>query len=239
MASKKRADTAKKLRFPIDHGVGQEFSIWLSAACGGGMSRAQAKQIATRVMKFLKYCNEDDEDDPSTDFVDYCLRLPSLITKFVEYIREEWKLSSSAQINYLQAIFDMIDYRKSQGISASTQRNFTIAEIYICRGKCTLTRRKCLEWSEELAVKDLEAVNAWATLEELQQVIPYHFPRYTEVLQKRKQELDSDMPSHDLQLVFLCLSICSSERIKTNDIQVSHSHNVSQQQDPWWICRPD
>ena len=82
MASKKRADTAKKPRFPIDHGVGQKFSIWLSAACGGGMSRAQAKQIATRVMKFLKYCNEDDEDDLSKDFVDYCLGSPSLITKF-------------------------------------------------------------------------------------------------------------------------------------------------------------
>ena len=69
-ASKKRADTAKKPRFPIYHRVGQDFSIWLSDACGGGMSRAQAKQIFTRVMKILKYCNEDDEDDLSTDFVD-------------------------------------------------------------------------------------------------------------------------------------------------------------------------
>ena len=109
------------------------------------MSRAQAKQIATRVMKFLKSCNEDDEDNLSTDFVDYCLGSPSLITKFVEYIREEWKLSSSIQINYLQAISDMIDYCKSQGISANTQGNFTIAEIYICRGKRTFTRRKWLE----------------------------------------------------------------------------------------------
>ena len=125
-------------------------------------------------MKFLKYCNEDDEDDFSTDFVNYCLGSPSLITKFVEYIREEW--------NYLQAISDMINYRKSQGISANTQRNITIAEIYICRGKRTCTRRKWIEWSEELTVENLEAVNAWATLEELQQVIPYHFPRYTEVL---------------------------------------------------------
>ena len=175
MASEKRADTTEKPRFPTDHGVGQEFSIWLSAACGGDMSRAQAKQIATRVMKFLKCCNGDDEDDPSADFVDYCLRSPSLITKFVEYIREEWKLSSSAKINYLQAISDMIDYRKSLGISANTQRNFTIAEIYICRGKRTLTRRKWLEWSEELTVENLEAANAWATLEEIQQVIPYHF----------------------------------------------------------------
>ena len=123
MASKKRADTAKKPGFSIDHGVGQEFSIWL---------------LAARVMKFLKYCNEDDEDDLSTYFVDYCPGSPSFITKFVEYIREEWKFCSSAQINYLQAISDMIDYRKSQRISANTQRNFTIAEIYICRGNAHL-----------------------------------------------------------------------------------------------------
>ena len=76
----------------------------------------------------------------------------------------------------------MIDNRKFQGKSANTQRNFTIAEIYICRGKRTLTRRKWIEWSEELTVENLEAVNAWATLEKLQQVIPYHFPRHTEVL---------------------------------------------------------
>ena len=122
------ADTAKNPCFLIHYGVGQEFSIWLSAACGGGMSRAQAKQIATRVMKFLKYCNKDDEDELSTECVVYCLGSPSLITKFVEYVREEWKLSNSAQINYLQAIYDMIDYPKSQGISecASQFLKFTV-----------------------------------------------------------------------------------------------------------------
>ena len=181
MASKKRADTAKKPCFPIDHGVGQEFSVWLSAACGEGMSRAQAKQIGTRVMTFLKYCNEDHEDELSTEFVDYCFGSSSLITKFVEYVREEWKLSSSAEINYLQAICDMTDYRRSQGLNRTS---LTIAEIYICRGKRTLTRRKWLEWSEELTVENLEAMSARATLDKLQQVIPYHFPRYTEVMQK-------------------------------------------------------
>ena len=195
------------------------------------MSRAQAKQIATRVMKFLKYCNEDDEDDLSKDFVDYCLGLPSLITKFVEYIREEWKLSSSAQRNYLQAISDMIDYCKSQRISANTQRNFTIAEIYICRRKRTLTKRKWIEWSEELTVTNLEAVNAWATLEELQQVIPYHFPTYTEVLQKCKKELNSDVPSHDLTFatpflsVYLFVQVKGSRPMTYQYLTVTMFHN--------------
>lgn len=206
-SGRRRADTAQKPRFSIDNGIGKDFSIWLCAACGGGMSTGQAKQIATRVMKFLKYCSEDDEDDLSSDFVDYCLGSPSFITKFVEHIKEEWKLGSSAQISYLQAISDMIDYRKSQGVSAITQKNFTIAEIYICRGKRTLTKRKWSEWSEGLAIENLEAMNAWATLEELQQVIPHHSPRFTEVLEKCKRNLYLDISSHDLTFATRFLSV--------------------------------
>ena len=145
-------------------------------------------------MKFLKYCNEDEKDELSTDFVGYCLGSSSLIEKFVEYITEEWNFNGSVQINYLHPVFDIIDNRRSQGISANTQRNFTTVEIYIFRGKRTLIRRKWLEWSEEVIVENLEAINAWAALEQLQQVIPYHFPTCTEALQKCKKELDSDVP---------------------------------------------
>ena len=50
------------------------------------MYSVQAKQIASRVMKFLKYCCEDDDDELSEDFVDYSLGSPNLITKFIEHI---------------------------------------------------------------------------------------------------------------------------------------------------------
>ena len=124
----------------------------------------------------LSIFHEDDEDNLSMDFVDFCLGSPSLITQFVEYIKEEWKLSSSAEVNYLQAISDMIDYRKSQGISANTQRNFTVAEFTSTEGNEHLHEESEANGrSEELTVENLEAVNAWATLEELQQVIPKCF----------------------------------------------------------------
>ena len=125
----------------------------------------------------------------------------------------------------------MIDYRKSQGISANTQRNFTIAEIYICRVKRTLTRRKWIEWSEELTPDNLEAVNVWATLEELQQVIPYHFPRHIEVLEKCKKELNSDVPSHDLTFatrflsVYLFVQVKGSRPITYQYLTVTMFHN--------------
>ena len=62
--------------------------------------------------------------------------------------------------------------------------------------------------------ENLEAVNAWATLEELQQVIPYHFPRYTEVLQKCQKELDSIVPSHDLTFATRFLSVYLFVQVK-------------------------
>ena len=76
---KKRADTTEKPHFPVQGEICEDLINWLCAACGGGMSSVQAKQIASRVMKFLKYCCEDDDDELSEDFVDYCLGLPNLI----------------------------------------------------------------------------------------------------------------------------------------------------------------
>ena len=35
----------------------------------------QAEQQSVRIMKFLKYCSEDDEDEVSRDFVDIALAL--------------------------------------------------------------------------------------------------------------------------------------------------------------------
>ena len=70
---KKRADTTKKPHFPIQGEICEDLINWLCAACGG-------------VMKFLKYCCEDDDDELSEDFVDYCLRSRNLITKFIEHI---------------------------------------------------------------------------------------------------------------------------------------------------------
>ena len=133
---KKRADTTKKPHFPIQGEICEDLINWLCAAFGGGMSSVQAKQIASRVMKFLKYCCEDDDDDElSEDFVDYCLESPNLITKFIEHIGNNWGLSSSAQISYLESIHGMMDFRKSQGVTDKVLCNFAVTEVYVFCGK--------------------------------------------------------------------------------------------------------
>ena len=44
----KRADTTKKPHFQRE--ICEDLINWLCAACGGGMSSVQAKQIASRVI---------------------------------------------------------------------------------------------------------------------------------------------------------------------------------------------
>ena len=141
-AIKKKADTRKMPHFPVNEGIGKDFVGWLSSACGGGVTENQARQQSVRIIKFLKYCSEDDEVEVSRDFVDYCIGSPCLVSKFIEHSREVCSLTSSAQINYLQAIADMIDFRKFEGAAQSSARSFSLTEVCIHRGKRTLSKQK-------------------------------------------------------------------------------------------------
>ena len=75
-------------------------------------------------MKFLKFCSGEDEDEIISSFIDYCLGCPQLITNFAEVLKNEWKIGSSAQLSYLHAISDLIDFRNAYEASADTLTNF-------------------------------------------------------------------------------------------------------------------
>ena len=49
----KRANTSKMPSFSVTEGIGKQFHDWLCTACGGGKNGREAKQSATRAMKFL------------------------------------------------------------------------------------------------------------------------------------------------------------------------------------------
>ena len=113
----------------MNSGVALEFSLWLAAICGGGISRSQSQQTASRAMKFPKFCSGEDEDELTSSFIEYCLGCPRLITDVAEVLKNEWKIGSSAQLSYLHAISDLIDFRKAHEASADALRNFAISEV--------------------------------------------------------------------------------------------------------------
>ena len=110
--------------YPGNSGVALEFSSWLTAICDGGISKSQSQETASRAMKFLKFCSDEDEDELTSSFIDYCLGCLQLITDSAEVLKNEWKIGSSVQLSYLHAISDLIDFRKAHEASADTLRNF-------------------------------------------------------------------------------------------------------------------
>ena len=101
-------------------------------------------------MKFFKFCSGEDQDEPTSSFIDYCLGCPQLITDFAEVLKNEWKIGNSTQSSYLHAISDLIDFRRTHEASADALRNFGISEVYLKRGKKFLARQKKMEWTRDL-----------------------------------------------------------------------------------------
>ena len=79
-----------------------------------------------------------------------------------------------------------MDYRKSTGVSSDILTNFSISDIYLKRAKKCISKRMKVQWNKELDIETLESKGMWATLKELQQVIPFHLNHYKLILEKCK-----------------------------------------------------
>ena len=111
-----KVSTARKPAFSLEDGIGLQFLQWLSTSCGGGKCEKEAKQTGKRAMKFLMEALGDNENDNQLtyEYVDCCLSSASIIIKFLQTLEVTWKLSSSASLNYVKAMGDMVDFRKAQ-----------------------------------------------------------------------------------------------------------------------------
>ena len=74
---------------------------------------------------------------------------------------------------------------------------FLTSEIYLQRVKRFLSKKMKLQWNAVLNIDYLNSINCWATLADLQKVIPFHANRYKQII------LNSTTPSsciapHDL-----------------------------------------
>ena len=111
-----------------------KFSSWLTAICGGEISKSQSLQTASRAMKFLEFCSSEDEDELTSSFIDYCLGCQQLITAWFcrssQKWVENWKFSPAQLFTCA---------------SADALRNFGISEVYLTRGKKFLARQKKMD----------------------------------------------------------------------------------------------
>ena len=133
----------------------------------------------------------------------------------------EWGLGNSAQLGYLQAITDLIDFRKSSGLSATVLGNFAVSEVYINRGKRALAKRKITEWSKNLSIEVLAASNQWAMMDEMEQVIPFHLPRYKDVLTRCKGYPFTAVKPSDLTFATRFVAVYLFTRVKGSASQLN------------------
>ena len=186
--SRLKASTHKKLSFSIEKGTGLDFVRWLQTPCGGGKQLKEATQIGKRGMKFLMSALGENEDGVGAQdsYIDCCVGSPTMLMRFLKLIMEEWGLKSAASLAYMQAITDLCDFRKCHGVADSTLRQFAVTEVYLRRSRSTLQRRKNLEYSRNLDLESLIARDSWASIQEMEEVIPYHSPKYQYVVKKVK-----------------------------------------------------
>ena len=144
IVSRKKASTSSKPAFTLEEGLGKRFIEWLCTTCGGGKSEKEARQIGKRAMKFFMQVlgNNDNDNELSYDFVDCCLSTASILISFLTVLEEEWKLSSSASLNYVKAVSDFVDFRKAHGVSDNTLRCFAVVEVYLRRAMVNLRKKR-------------------------------------------------------------------------------------------------
>jgi len=106
----------------------------LTGSGGGYKKDRAAQQIVTRCFKSLRLCCEDEEE-LTCDVVDFGLCSPNLLFKFIVYLQDECKLGHGGSLGYIDAISEIIDFRKLHGASEAVFRQFSATELYLKRAQ--------------------------------------------------------------------------------------------------------
>ncbi|XP_078378573.1 uncharacterized protein LOC144661640 [Oculina patagonica] len=163
--------------FSVSSKIGESFVKWLTGSGGGCKKDRVAQQIVKRCFKFLKFCCEDEEE-LSFEVLDFSLCSHSLLFKFIDYLQDECKLGHGGRLGYIDAISELIDFRKINGASDTVLRNLSSTELYLKRARKTVAKMMRLQWTQDLDIETLDARGHWATMEELLEVVTFHLPRY-------------------------------------------------------------
>ena len=163
--------------FSVSSQIGDAFTKWLTGSGGGYKKDRPAQQIVSRCFKFLKFCCEEEEE-LNFEVLDFSLCSPSLLFKFIDFLQDECKLGHGGRLGYIDAISELIDFRKVNGASDAVLRNLSATELYLKKARKTVAKMMRLQWTQDLDIETLEARGHWATMEEMLEVVTYHLPRY-------------------------------------------------------------
>ena len=174
--------------------IGDEFTNWLTGSGGGYKKDRPARQIVDRCFKFLKFCCEEEEE-LNFEVMDFGLCSPSLLFKFIDFLQDECKLGHGGRLGYVDAISELIDFRKVNGASDAVLRKLSVTELYLKRARKTVAKMMRLQWTQDLDIETLEAKGHWATMEELLEVVTFHLPRYEQTVKTCKSNPGQVNPS--------------------------------------------
>ena len=62
--------------------------------------------------------------------MDICLGSPEDVCSFTDTMEKDWNIGASGKISYVNALLDLMDFRKYKGISHNVMTNFCITEVY-------------------------------------------------------------------------------------------------------------
>ena len=176
----------------VNSQFGRSFSAWLQNITSGGKKAKQAEISVTRAFKFLKYCCEQSGEEEqalllTVELVDYFLCSSKFLTDFLDYLDSTWQMGQPGRLGYVTGIADLLDFRRFHSPSGPVLQNFSVTEVYIKRARQCLTKQIRSHWTLDLDIETLESRRSWATLAELQTVIPYHSQRYKKVMDECKK----------------------------------------------------
>ena len=179
--------------FSASSQFGDSFTKWLTGSGGCYKKDRPAQQIVNRCFKFLKFCCEEEE--LNFEVMDFSLCSPSLLFKFIDFLQEECKLGHGGRLGYIDAISELIVFRKVNGASDAVLRNLSATELYLKKARKTVAKMMRLQWTQDLDIETLEARGHWATIEELLDVVTFHLPRYENTVKMCKTNPGQVNPS--------------------------------------------
>ena len=92
------------------------------------------------------------------------------------------EIGHSGQLGYINALGDLIDNQKYQGVTPQVLQNFSVVEMLIRRARGCISKKMRTQWNSELDIDSLEKRGHWATIKDLQAVIPFHLDHYKKTL---------------------------------------------------------